>query len=155
MANARFSATFNDYNGEASTVSVRADLPLLNEVQMPLIETRFNSLLTAIGNVTLGVATKVSRTWKEENVAAPNSFAATADAQRERKWLVRYMDSEFHVGSFEIPTADLSLLEANSERMDISAGAGAALVAAIEDVVVSPYLLPITVVEIVHVGRNT
>jgi hypothetical protein len=154
MANARFSATFNDYNGEASSVSIRAAV-IDNEVELPITNSKFNALLSAINGVSLGINTKVSRTYREEYVAAPNSFAASSNAQRERKWLVRYMDSDFNVGSFEIPAADLTLLETNSERMDLSGTAAAALVAAIEDVVLSPYLLPVEVVEIVHVGRNT
>lgn len=80
---------------------------------------------------------------------------ASVYAQREAKWLVRYNDPTANkIGSFEIGGADLTLLDSGGKKMDVSGGAGAALVAALEANALSPAGNAITVIEILHVGRN-
>jgi hypothetical protein len=157
MAEARFTYTLADYNRETSTVSLRLEAqsivdPLLAQDMID----KMTALQNAINGVSLGLPTSQTRTWEREALASPNSAAASADAQRERKWLVRAYDSiTFDPVTFEIPAADLSLLQANSEFMDVSGGAGAALVTAVESGVISKAGNPVIVYEIVHVGRNT
>ena len=82
--------------------------------------------------------------------------ATDVQAQRESKWRVPYTDDVQPEGngSFEIGMADLSLLVPDTGIMSVSAGAGAALVAAIEAVVLSRLENAITVGIITHVGRN-
>jgi len=79
-------------------------------------------------------------------------------AQREKKWLARYHDAT-NGQKFQVSwgTADLSLHMTNSEFLDLSTGAGAALKAAFEDVVVSPNDSSHAVVldSVQFVGRNT
>jgi hypothetical protein len=54
----------------------------------------------------------------------------------------------------EIPTADLSLLETNGERLDPGSAEYAALVAATEAYVRSNDGVAVTVTEVVFVGRT-
>jgi hypothetical protein len=157
MTEARFTMTLADYNRETSTVSLRL-APVDIGVSLDAIEMdgKMDTLQSAINGVSLGLPVSQTRTYEREALASPNSAAASSDAQRERKWLVRcYDEVTFDPVTFEIPAADLSLLQTNSEYMDTSAGAGAALVTAIESAVVSKAGNPVIVVEIVHVGRNT
>lgn len=79
-------------------------------------------------------------------------------AQRENKWLVRYHDNvdgaKFRV---EIPTADLSLLDAGNEFLNLDdSGPVAAFVTAFQDYVVSPDdpTHAVTVDSIQFVGRR-
>jgi len=86
-----------------------------------------------------------------ENVAPASQYA-----QRESKWLVRYVDDvNDQKGDFEIGGADLTLLVAGTDIMDISGGAGAALVAALELSALSRDGNAITVTLVEHVGRST
>lgn len=82
--------------------------------------------------------------------------ATDVDAQRESKWRVTYTDDVTPLGngSFEIGMPDLSLLVAGEGIMNITAGAGAALVTAIENAVISRQGNAVTVTKIAHVGRN-
>lgn len=120
------------------------------DAQIALVD----ALQTAVNNVSLG-------TFSGKNVAALDVKvgvkASDEYAQREAKWRVKYEDDvqpEGH-GSFEIGMPDLTLLVAGTGKLDVSAGAGAALVVAIENAVVSRLGNAITVTTIVHVGRNT
>jgi hypothetical protein len=111
-------------------------------------------------------------------VKFPESAAAVSDveASREGKWLVtmrdttQYMDAANLINnpgynvlfSFEIPTADRTLLPANSDVADLTAGVWPAFVTSIEANVRSPYnrsagagVTPTqVVVEVQYVGRN-
>lgn len=117
--------------------------------QLALIAT----LQGAIDNVALGNFS--GKTVQAEDV--PTGPKATVEnAQREAKWRVSFTDAINPIGngSFEIGMPDLSLLVAGTGVMDVSAGAGAALVTAIEAVVLSRLENAITVDTIIHVGRN-
>lgn len=117
--------------------------------QLALIAT----LQAAIDAVSLG-------TFSGKTVQAldvPTGVKASDDAaQREVKWRVVYTDDVTPLGngSFEIGMPDTSLLVAGTGLMDISAGAGAALVTALEAVVLSRLENAVTVLQISHVGRN-
>jgi hypothetical protein len=78
-------------------------------------------------------------------------------AQREVKWLVRYHDAAGRKYSVEIPTADLSLLDTDSEFLDLAATYPAAFKTAFEDVVVSPADdgSAVTIDSIQFVGRRS
>lgn len=107
----------------------------------------------AINNTVLG-------TFNGKVVKAIDTQAAGTpidpNAQRESKWRVTYIDNVDSIGdgSFEIGMPDLSLLVPGTGNMDVSGGAGAALVTALETNLVSRLDNPITVGSIVHVGRN-
>lgn len=115
--------------------------------------TLVDALQTATNNVSLGTFSGKSVKAVDVPVGAK---ATDVNAQRESKWRVTLLDSVDPVGngSFEIGMPDLTLLVAGTGLMDISAGAGAALVTAIEAAVVSRLGNAMTVDEIVHVGRN-
>lgn len=112
-----------------------------------------DNIQTATNNVTLG--TWLGKSMQAVNVAV-GPKATVVNAQREAKWRVTYTDDVQPEGngSFEIGMPDLSLLVAGTGKMDVSAGAGAALVTAIEAGVVSRLGNAVTVTDIIHVGRN-
>lgn len=115
--------------------------------------TLLDNIQTAVGNVALG--TFLGKSLQAVNVAV-GPKATVVNAQREAKWRVTYTDDVQPEGngSFEIGMPDLSLLVAGTGKMDVSAGAGAALVTAIEAGVVSRLGNAVTIADIIHVGRN-
>lgn len=115
--------------------------------------TLIDAIQTAADNVSYGSFTGLQVSAVDDPVG---SAETDEDAQRESKWRVSYDDdvNPLGKGSFEIPMADLSLLIAGSGDMDVSGGAGAALVTAIEAGVISRLGNAITITSIVHVGRN-
>lgn len=140
-----------DYGNEATRLG-------FNTLQMTAANfdaqnTLIDALQTAIDNVALG-----NFSGKQVNAidVAVGPKATVVNAQRESKWRVIYEDATDPIGngSFEIGMADLQFLVAGTGVMDTSAGAGAALVTAIEAAVVSRLGNAITVSEIIHVGRN-
>jgi len=111
------------------------------------------ALKTAVEAVVLGVLWK--RIDQAIDTLTTKTPPASTDAQRERKWIIIYEDTvTFKHYNCELPCADLSLLIANTDRMDISAGAGAALVTAFENYVKSPDGNAVEVQSVRHVGRN-
>jgi len=76
-------------------------------------------------------------------------------AQRESKWLVTMTDNvTLEINQFEIGGPDLVLLVAGTQLMDVSGGAGAALVTALEANAQSKLGNSVTFVSAKHVGRN-
>lgn len=152
----RGNLTFADYNGEISTVRLG-----LRPVFGSFFEWRddVHNLMGTISNVSLGLLAKREIVADSERFAGQTATAEDENAQRETKWLVRCFDNvNSRSFSFEIPAADLSLLQPNSELMDVSGVTpGAFLVGAIQagsGVFRSPWGNPATVIEIRHVGRN-
>jgi hypothetical protein len=157
MANGIYSLTYRDYNGEASTVEIPT--VEIDEVNLAAQDALMDAAKTAIEAVMVDpVPSKDKRTFAVTALAAPNAKASDSDAQRERKWLVLAHDAITFVPlRLEIPCADLAQLDANDrERMDISGGAGAALVAALEALWTNKQTGNAVVIdEVRHVGRNT
>lgn len=143
--------TFVDHDSESSGVGIgMINLTAGNiAAQLALLAT----LRTAIEGVSLG-------TLRSEQVIAvtddiPGVAPANAFAQREIKWLVRGVDGVGFVSTLEIPCADLALLSGGTGQMDISAGAGLALVNALNAVWMSARSgTAVDVEAIFHVGRN-
>lgn len=141
-----------DYSFEDSPVTLRGvDMNAGNiAAQFGLMD----DVVNALAGVTLGTKVKDSRQ------AAVTEFARTRPvsqyAQRENKWLVRFLDTvnPNGNGSFEIPTPNLTLLDASGEYMDLGSVEGAALVAAIEAFHRSSLGNTVTVENIEYVGRN-
>lgn len=140
-----------DYGNEQTRFGFRVvQLTSANfDAQVALVD----ALQTAANNVSLGTFSGKSVKAVDVKVGVK---ATDVDAQRESKWRVTYLDTVSDVGdgSFEIAMPDLSLLVADTGKMDVSAGAGAALVTAIENAVVSSLGNAVTVENIIHVGRN-
>lgn len=147
----RLVTSFNDHDGEVSTVSVRTVTPA-NGAAYDAWLTGVQGLEDAIQAVSLGEPRSDAIYVVEEFITSDK--ASNAFAQRETKWLVRYVQANGESGSFEIPCADLSLLVSGQKYMDITAGDGLALVTAINGNVVGRDGALVTVSEIFHVGRN-
>lgn len=89
------------------------------------------------------------------DTARESATPADPNAQRESKWIVSYHDDvNGFPGSFTIGGADLTLLDGNTQLMDVAAGAGLTLLNALEANLISRYGNAIVVDEIRHVGRN-
>lgn len=147
----RANVSFNDHDGEVSTVSVRVATPA-NGAAYDAWLTGVDGLKAAIVGVTIGE--ERANSYSVVDVFTSSDKATNAFAQRETKWLVKFTQANGEKGSFEIPCADLSLLVSGQKLMDISAGAGLTLKTAINGIVYGRDGALVTVDEIFHVGRN-
>lgn len=150
MTEGKLQLSYKDHDREIGSVGFRgATLTVGNFAAQ---ETLMDALVAAVLGVVLGVQEVETRVVirTDENAIPP----ADPFAQRETKWLVRSRDTNGNAVVHELPSADLSLLVTNDNKMDIAAGAGLALVTALEAFALSKAGLAITVDEIVHVGRN-
>lgn len=149
-----FTIRYNDYTPERSTVTGESDT--LTAVNFDAQYTGFQSLLTAIGNITEGLRIGFDFGNREETVG-PKTPAANETAQRERKWLVYYKEvANGNEHKMEIPCALLTghLDPNNRERAHIGdEGNVDAFVSAFE-AFVQYNGGNVTVDRIVHVGRN-
>jgi hypothetical protein len=141
-----------DYGSEATRLGF--NVAQMTAANFDATLTDISTLQGAIQNVSLGLHDGKSVLAQDIPVGPK---ATVVNAQRESKWRVKYEDDTDPIGdgSFEIGMADLQFLVAGTGIMDVSAGAGAALVTAIEATVVSRLGNSVTVDEITHVGRNT
>lgn len=154
-----------DYDGERSNTSFTTGN--ITAVSIAGTLTAFGTLRTALDAIILGTIS--TETLKVFETKLSNTLPASASAQHESKWLVVYEDNlpffddpvnaipnegYRKVFTFEIPTADLTLLQTNSDKMIIASGAGATFVTAFEALARSPYGGTVNVLEIRHVGRN-
>jgi len=113
-----------------------------------------STLFSAALDITLG-----AQSGSTIQASATSSAVTVTNAlsQRENKWLVRYHDANGTKFSVEIPTADLSLLDAGTEFLNLAdGGVIAAFVSAFEAVAKSPDdpALATTVDSIQFVGRR-
>lgn len=151
---AKLSITVRDYGGagERSTMQFEGTpiTPLNYEDELALMQTlRAAALAMQLGSETKYVVTTVES-------PQPGDPPVSKFAQRETKWLVRYKDATTgKAAQVEIPCADLSLLDANSNgRADRTLQKVINFVNAFEAYVSGPDGNDAEVVEIVHVGRN-
>ena len=160
------SFTLLDHNGERSVTSFYTGN--ITAVSLPGTLAEFGALRTAIDGITLGTISQEELSVFRTKLA--NALPLSANAQRERKWLVVYEDAtEFFdplisaipnagyrkVFNFEIATASLvGNLLPNSDEADLSATAVAAFVTAFEQTARSPYGGAVNVLKLVAVGRN-
>lgn len=143
-------------NGEPETASWSVAITTLTAANLVAQTTLINNLHAAVAALVLG------NFAKEETVvnrSIMNSGPASSPlAQRENKLLLRYhgqtLNKKFRVS---IPTFDLTVLMPNSEFVDLTTGAGAALKTAFEAIVKSPNDATETVVldSAQFVGRNS
>jgi len=151
MANSRLNLTYNDYASEGSQVSFRGEELTAGTFASQMAKQ--DNIVTAVEAVTLCLLVKDLRIATEDTLAAGG--AASPQAQRELKWLVRMYDTTTgRAVSVQIPGADTSLLEAGSDRMDSTSAEYIALVAAIKDFHISVEGNAVEVIDIVLVGRN-
>jgi len=146
----KLNLTFVDYSGESSSVGVH--FPNLNAGNIAAQTGLMDDLSDAIQGVSLCNLQKDSRLATETKFAVAN--ATNPFAQRELKWLVRMRDTNGNSATLEIPGADLALLSANTDKLDVTTPEGAALVAAINAGAKSNDGETLTFVEAVVVGRS-
>jgi len=160
------SITLIDYDAEVAASSFYTGD--VTAVSLPGLLTEFGALRTAIEGITLGVVRQEA--LKVFDTRLSNSKPSDKEAQRETKWLVVYEDNlpffddpvnaipnagYLKIFTMEIGTADLSLLNTDSNTMNITSGAGATFKTAFEAIARSPYGGTVTVRQVQHVGRNT
>lgn len=165
MAGENWSYTLTDYNGETSTTNIRVGA--VTAVSLPGLLTDISAMVTAIDALVLGV--RKSDSLRAFKTPGSNALASDPNAQVERKWLVTYDDiTQFfdppvnsipnagfgNVFQIEIGTADASLLDDNSEYLDLSAGEGLAFVTAFQNMARTPYGGEPRVLSIQLVGRT-
>lgn len=155
-----YSITVNDHtlkgNGQPETTSMQIPVTTLSPANVAAQITLANNLQTALAAITLGVFAKSESTYARNLLGVEP--AASPLAQRENKWLMRYHDATtFQKFQVSIGTADLTLINLNTEFLDLTVDEGLALKTAFEAVVVSPAdSTHATVLDSVQfVGRNT
>lgn len=153
----KLTLTYRDYGtpGERSTAQFNG--PDMTAVNFDAETALQVGLFMTLEAILIGTAVKAVTVVKE--VPYPDNQPASAFAQRENKWLVRYKDTVTgDKASLELPTADLDLLDPTAEdRADMSNADIVAFVAAFEAYVLSPGTGTrgnTEVTEIVFVGRN-
>lgn len=147
----RLNYQIQDHSLEHSNASVR--MPDLTAGNFAAQTALIDALVLAFDGVSIGTPSKDTRIASEIDIVgvAPVPFA-----QRESKWLVRCQDVvTARPVNFEIPCADLALLEPGTDRMDVGQAAYIALLAAVEALPVqSVGNNAVVVVEVIFVGRN-
>lgn len=137
-----------DYSQESATVTTR--------VADAIADGDITTLFNAIVGVTVDGAQKSKLQVETPKNGTDAGKATDPLAQREIKWFVSYLDATANkFGSFEIPCADLTLLANNTDKMDLSSGAGLTLVTQIESFVKSQDGNAVVVQSITFVGRRT
>jgi hypothetical protein len=146
----RFNLSYLDHKGKTSGVGFNT--PDLTAGNIAATTALMDDVQTAVEAISLGALKN------KAYVAVTEDFVAVApangEAMRTKKWLVTGVDSEGNNASMEIPCADLSLLPAGSGTLDIAAGVGLALKDALEAVWYSKQANPVTVNQIISVGRS-
>jgi hypothetical protein len=153
-----FTVSQTDYDGEGTSMSV-----LVTQLSGANIATelpKHAALQTAVDGISIGVINKTQTVYELLQISAPGVRAASPQAQREAKWLIRYYDTTtFREFSTEVGCADLTLLTDNNSTINLLDGATppaafATFKTAFEAVVSSPDGNSVKLIEAVHVGRN-
>jgi len=147
------SITYRDYSDELSTMRLRA--PTISAANFDAQNTLRDTLVTAIGNVTLGVMAK-----QQVNIidATSSLTPASSAAQRELKWLVKYRGTDGVTYNAEIACPDITddtLLAGNSDLWDPSDASWVTFIAAFEALVIDSDDGAVVILEVRLVGRNT
>lgn len=166
MANGQYSYDLIDHSEETSGFTVQTGA--VTAVSLPGLLTEIGTFRGAVNGIVLGNPFKES--LKVFDTKLGNAAPADQDAQRERKWLVRYEDNlpffddpvnaipnegYGKVFTFSIPTADISgRLLPNTDFADLADTEIAAFVTAAEAMLRSPYGGTINILSIQAVGRN-
>lgn len=165
MAGERLTVGFLDYSNEPSTSSIHVGG--VTAVSLPGLLSDIADYIAAIDAITLG-------TIRDDTLVAYSTNRSSIpptdlNAQRERKWLVRYVDNlPFfddpvnaipnagfgQTFTFTIPTADIANanLQANSDLANLADTQMAAFVTAFEALARSPYGGTVEVINIEAVG---
>lgn len=168
MAGERLTVGFIDHSDENSNASIHVGG--VTAVSLPGLLTQIAAYITAIDAITLG-------TLRDDTLVAYSTNRSSvpptdANAQRERKWLVRYTDvTAFFddpvnaipnagfgkIFTMEIPTAALGLtgvMIAGTDLANLTVAPMPAFVTAFEALARSPYGGLTDILSISAVGRN-
>jgi len=147
----RYNLSFIDYGDERSSMGIW--IPTLTNANTDATLALLDTLKTATDAMTLGNAAGDQVTGRvQEFSGAP---AGSVNAQRENKWLVSFTDDTTgSTGTTTIPTAMLTLLATNSDKIDMANATVIAWIAAFEAVARSKAGNEVTVNGIKFVGRN-
>lgn len=153
MPNSRFAQTYIDFSGEKSTV----DFPIrpMTAATIAAVLTELATLGTAIAGLSSGVLVKSIAT--QDNTNLGGALPTDPNAQRERKWLVRFQDlTTLRYGQVEIPVAEVSstLLLPGTDQADLSAAEWVAFIGAFETTARSIDGNAVNVLTAKLVGRN-
>lgn len=142
---------FLDFSDETSDFGIYT--PDLTAANFDATVALLDALVVEIEAVTLGTKIKDTRSATIADFAKVLPVAPAA--QRESKWLISAVDNVLG-GDVRatIPTADLQFLVSGTGEMNLGAGQGASLKAALEAVMRSKYGNAVTVNKISHVGRT-
>lgn len=168
MANGGGYFTIRDWGNEVAAFSYNTGV--ITAGNLAGVLTKLGTLRDAIDPIILGVVAEEGLYVFRSRI--DNSSPSDVNAQRERKFLIRYEDNTDYfdaptnsipnagfgkIFTAELPTADLSAvtLFAGTDLVDISASPVDDFVAAFEDLVKSPYGGSAHIVSMTHVGRNT
>ena len=165
MAGERLTVGFLDYSNEPSTSGIHVGA--VTAVSLPGLLSDIADYIAAVDAITLG-------TIRDDTLIAYSTNRSSVpptdvNAQRERKWLVRYVDTlpffddpvnaipnaGFGLGfTFTIPTADIANanLLPNTDLADLTDVQIAAFVAAFEVLARSPYGGTVEVISMEAVG---
>jgi len=144
--------TFLDYSEEES--SFKFHNGAITPVSLAGYLTQFAALRTATENIVLG---NISHDmWVGDRTNYANAAPTDENAQRERKWLVRYEGTTSHsVYTATIPTADLvGRLLPDSDEADLTDPQIAAWITAFEAIARTPEDEAVNVIDIEAVGRR-
>jgi hypothetical protein len=154
------SLTMNDNtlrpNGTPESTTISLPVTTLSAANYAAQSALIAALITALEGITIGNPAKSETTILRSIISS--TPASDPLAQRENKFLLRYDGTTLNVKfQASIGTADLTQLMTNSEFVDLSSGAGAALKSAFEAIVKSPNDAAEAVVldSVQFVGRNT
>lgn len=168
MAGETYTLTIKDFSKELGTSQIHVGA--VTAVSLPGLLTDIDDYRTAVDAIVVGVIRSDQLTAFKTNLSTANP--ASAQAQRERKFMVTYADNlPFFddpvnaipnegfgkIFTYEIPTADFSLtglFPTNTDEVDLAQTEIAAFVTAFEAIARSPYGGTVEVLAITGVGRN-
>jgi hypothetical protein len=168
MAGESYTITIKDFSKELSTTSV--NVGAVTAASLPGLLSDIDDYKNAVDGLVVGVLRSDELRAFKTSISTANP--ASAQAQRERKFMVTYADNlPFFddpvnaipnagfgkIFNFEIPTADFSLADlfpTNTDEVDLAQTEIAAFVTAFETMARSPYGGTVEVLAITGVGRN-
>jgi len=143
--------SFLDYSGEPS--STRFGITTMTAANFDAVNLDVTDLVTGIDGISL--LTIASQRVVSGQLFLSRAKPASVEAQREKKWLIRYEDTVTHLlYRNEIPGADLSLLATNSDMANLALAPWVSFIAAFEAVVRSPDGNAVDFIDAQYVGKR-
>lgn len=143
-------------NGEPESSNSEFACTTMTPANAAATVTALGNFNTALAGIVIGNFGKKQLVYERDILGT--TPAASPLAQRENKWLFRYHDNTVpsHKMTVSFGTADLTILTGNSEFIDLTTGAGAAIKTAFEALAVSTLDAShaVTLDTVQFVGRN-